>query len=60
MNAVDPSRGKPIRVRDVSGTPYAMWRCSACGEMGRLQHSLPTSCPSCGAIREELFYWPED
>jgi hypothetical protein len=60
MTALELPRGEPIRIRDVSGTTYAMWRCAACGEMGRLQHSFPTGCLSCGASREELFYWPED
>jgi rubrerythrin len=37
-----------------------MWRCWDCGEMGRLEGDLPSSCPSCGAEKEELYYWAED
>lgn len=37
-----------------------MWRCSECGEMGRLDDELPEACPACGAEREELYRWEED
>jgi len=60
MTALEVTHGKQRRIRDVSGTMYGMWRCSSCGEMGRLQHPFPAICPGCGALREELFYWPED
>jgi len=46
--------------RDVVGTAYVMWRCWECGEMGRIEGDLPAACPSCGAAREELYYWAED
>jgi hypothetical protein len=46
--------------RDVFGKAYVMWRCWECGEMGQLEDDLPASCPSCGAPREELYYWAED
>lgn len=51
---------RPIRVRDVTGTAYAMWRCVSCGEMGRLTRRLPLACPGCGDPREHLVYWAED
>jgi len=47
-------------LRDVVGTAYVMWRCWECGEMGRIEGDLPAACPSCGAAREELYYWAED
>jgi rubrerythrin len=50
----------PVRVRDITGTSYGMWRCANCGEMGRLAQLLPAVCPDCGAPREELYYWAED
>lgn len=37
-----------------------MWRCWQCGEMGRIEASLPDECPDCGASKEELYYWIED
>ncbi|WP_049981953.1 DUF7130 family rubredoxin-like protein [Halolamina rubra] len=37
-----------------------MWRCSDCGEMGRLAEELPETCPACDADREELYRWEED
>ncbi|AGB39695.1 hypothetical protein Natoc_3997 [Natronococcus occultus SP4] len=42
------------------GEAHLMWRCWECGEMGRLDSELPENCPSCGAEREELYYWTED
>jgi rubrerythrin len=47
-------------VRDVLGTRYGMWRCTGCGEMGRLRAELPAACPGCGAPREALCYLAED
>jgi hypothetical protein len=46
--------------RDLFGKAYVMWRCWECGEMGQLEVDLPDQCPSCGAPREELYYWAED
>jgi rubrerythrin len=49
------------RTRDIFGKEYAMWRCWECGEMGRIEGAdLPSSCPDCGAPKEELYYWAED
>lgn len=42
------------------GEAELMWRCLECGEMGDLKDDLPENCPSCGAAREELYYWTED
>lgn len=42
------------------GEAHLMWRCLECGEMGDLENDLPEHCPSCGAEREELYYWTED
>ena len=42
------------------GEAELMWRCWECGELGRLDSDLPDACPSCGAEREELYYWTED
>ena len=36
-----------------------MWRCWECGEMGQLKN-MPETCPSCGAAKEEIYYWQED
>lgn len=36
-----------------------MWRCWQCGEMGDVE-AIPDVCPSCGAAREEIYYWIED
>jgi len=41
------------------GEAELMWRCSACGEMGRIEE-LPETCPNCGAAAEEIYYWTED
>jgi rubrerythrin len=47
--------------RDVFGKAYVMWRCWECGEMGQIEgQTLPESCPSCDAPREDLYYWAED
>ncbi|MFC7059256.1 DUF7130 family rubredoxin-like protein [Halovenus salina] len=40
-------------------TDAVMWRCWECGEMGRIA-DIPESCPSCGAPREDIYYWQED
>ncbi len=42
------------------GEAELMWRCSDCGEMGRLDDNLPDTCPNCDAPKEDLFYWTED
>ncbi|RJS98615.1 rubredoxin-like domain-containing protein [Halococcus sp. IIIV-5B] len=42
-----------------AGEMDLMWRCWACGELGRID-SLPEACPSCGAPKEDLYYWTED
>jgi ABC-type ATPase with predicted acetyltransferase domain len=36
-----------------------MWRCWECGEMGQIE-DIPEECPSCGASKEEIYYWQED
>jgi hypothetical protein len=41
------------------GEGELMWRCWACGEMGDVG-DLPEECPSCGAPKEDLYYWTED
>lgn len=42
------------------GEAHLMWRCTNCGEMGRIDEGLPETCPSCGSPREDLYYWTED
>lgn len=42
------------------GEAHLMWRCLECGEMGDLDGEIPEGCPSCGAEREQLYYWTED
>lgn len=46
--------------RGLTGRDYIMWRCWECGAMGKLEGSLPSTCPECDAPREELYYWVED
>jgi rubrerythrin len=36
-----------------------MWRCWKCGEMGQIEN-IPDECPSCGAPKEDIYYWQED
>ena len=36
-----------------------MWRCWECGEMGQIEN-IPEECPSCGAPKEDIYYWQED
>lgn len=62
VQADSPSNAsEPItHIRDITGTAYVMWRCWECGEMGRIEEQLPSACPSCGAPREDLYYWAED
>lgn len=36
-----------------------MWRCWECGEMGQIT-DVPEQCPSCGAPKEDIYYWQED
>jgi Zn finger protein HypA/HybF involved in hydrogenase expression len=44
-----------------AGIKELHWRCWDCGELGRLEAAdLPEECPSCGAPREELYYWAQD
>ena len=41
------------------GEATLMWRCWKCGEVGRIE-DIPEACPSCGAPREDIYYWQED
>lgn len=56
----ETDRAPITEIRDITGTAYLMWRCWDCGEMGKLEASLPDACPNCGAPRESLYYWAED
>lgn len=59
--APEDARTKPVaEARGLTGRDYIMWRCWDCGEMGKIEVSLPATCPECGAPREELYYWAED
>lgn len=60
MNGRRVHDGVSIRIRDVTGTAYGLWRCGDCGEIGRLGGQLPAACPDCGAPRETLGYVAED
>ncbi|MBX0324217.1 hypothetical protein EGH21_14355 [Halomicroarcula sp. F13] len=42
-----------------AGEAELMWRCWECGEMGQIE-KLPEECPSCGAPKEDIYYWQED
>ena len=42
------------------GEAELMWRCWECGEMGQLDEDIPEACPSCGAPKEDIYYWTED
>jgi Zn finger protein HypA/HybF involved in hydrogenase expression len=41
------------------GEAELMWRCWECGEMGEVE-DIPEECPSCGAPKEDIYYWQED
>jgi rubrerythrin len=41
------------------GEATLMWRCWECGEMGQIE-DIPETCPSCGAPKEDIYYWQED
>lgn len=41
------------------GEAELLWRCSQCGELGDIEE-MPDECPSCGARKEDLYYWRED
>jgi len=43
----------------MGGEKELMWRCWECGEVGRIA-DLPEECPSCGAAKEDLYFWRED
>lgn len=42
------------------GEAELMWRCTNCGEMGKIEDGLPENCTNCGTEREDLMYWKED
>lgn len=42
------------------GEAELMWRCTECGELGRIEEGVPESCPGCGGRKESLMYWIED
>lgn len=44
---------------DRSGDFELLWRCWSCGELAAI-NALPERCPSCGAPKENLYYWTED
>lgn len=41
------------------GEGYLMWKCTNCGEMGKLD-GMPEECPNCGAPKEDLYARIED
>jgi rubrerythrin len=41
------------------GEATLMWRCWECGEIGQIE-DIPDECPSCGAPKEDIYYWQED
>ncbi|MFT4945894.1 MAG: rubrerythrin [Natronomonas sp.] len=43
----------------IEGGTALMWRCWECGEMGQIE-DIPEECPSCGAPKEDIYYWQED
>jgi rubredoxin len=49
-----------VRAGHAFGEAELVWRCTECGEVGRLAESLPETCPNCGVEREALMYWTED
>lgn len=56
----DAPEASLAETRELTGRDYIMWRCWECGEMGKIEGSLPANCPRCDAPREELYYWAED
>lgn len=42
------------------GEAHLMWRCTDCGEMGRIDEGVPETCPACGTPKEYLMWWTED
>lgn len=42
------------------GEAELMWRCWECGEMGDIEEDIPEACPTCGAPKEDIYYWTED
>lgn len=56
-NETEVPIGEPT---EPEGRSPRMWRCGACGEMGEFTGTLPSTCPSCDAAKEELYYWEED
>jgi len=63
VTATEGVEGLPLghdRTEGTLGEADLMWRCWECGEMGLLAQELPSSCPSCGAAKEDLYYWTED
>ena len=42
-----------------TGQAELMWRCWECGEIGDVAE-VPDAGPSCGAPREDIYYWTED
>lgn len=49
-----------VRTTGSFGEAELMWRCWNCGELGKLSGDIPDGCPSCGADKEDLYYWTED
>ncbi|SNZ15071.1 hypothetical protein SAMN06269185_2368 [Natronoarchaeum philippinense] len=48
-----------LRSGGLAGERDLMWRCWQCGEVGRIAE-IPDGCPSCGAPKEDIYYWTED
>lgn len=42
------------------GEGTLVWRCDACGEMGKLDGGLPDECPHCSAPKTALYRVDED
>jgi rubrerythrin len=59
VTAVDGIELLPDGTLSSDNREAVMWRCWECGEMGEIEN-IPEECPSCGASKEELYYWQED
>jgi rubrerythrin len=59
VTAVEGIELLPDESLSSDNTEAVMWRCWKCGEMGEISN-IPEQCPSCGASKEELYYWQED
>lgn len=60
LEGYEPRSAEHTHTATGVGEAELLWRCTECGELGRIEEGVPEACPDCGGAKESLMYWIED